>query len=74
MSRAHRPNHRNPWTGELLQNAEQVCTSCYKNFGSTEAGDAHVMGILGINRKCKDSIDQLLVPLKNKFGAIVWMI
>lgn len=72
MSKAHRPPHRNPWTRELLENKVQVCTSCRKNFGTTEAGDSHRVGACGVDRRCISPEQALLVPIENQYGSIVW--
>lgn len=72
MSKAHRPLHRNPWTGEQLENKVQVCSSCHKNFGTTEAADSHRVGDFGVDRRCITPDQALLVPIENQFGAIVW--
>ena len=72
MSKEHRPSHRNPKTEEVLENKEQVCPSCYENFGTTEAGDAHRIGVIGVDRRCSVAVDVGLIGIPNAFGTIVW--
>lgn len=72
MSKAHRPVHRNPETGELLENREQVCPACFENFGTTEAGEAHRIGAFGVDRQCANPNEVGLVSVKNKFSVLVW--
>jgi hypothetical protein len=73
VSRAHRANHRNRLTGELLENREQVCPACYENFGTTEAGDAH-RDLTSIPFLCIKPSQVGLIPTENKFGTMVWRI
>ena len=72
MSKAHRANHRNKATGELLENREQVCPACFKNFGTTEAGDLHRTGSFGADRCCLSPTEVGLIGFANRFGAEVW--
>jgi hypothetical protein len=71
-SKAHRPPHRNPWTGERLENKVQICPACHKNFGTTEAGDSHRIGEFGVDRRCIGPEQAKLVPIENPFGSIIW--
>lgn len=71
-SKTHRPDHKNPWTGELLENKVQICSSCHKNFGTTEAGDSHRVGLFESNRRCLNPSEVDLIPIENKHGATVW--
>ncbi len=73
MSKEHRAAHRNPLTKLWLENKEQVCTGCYENFGSTEAGDAH-RDLTGIEFICIPPEKVGLIPIENKFGTLVWRI
>ena len=72
MSKEHRPSHRNPKTGEILENKEQVCPSCFENFGTTEAGDVHRVGIFGIDRRCDSPSNVGLIGIPNAFKTIIW--
>jgi hypothetical protein len=72
VSKAHKANHRNPSTGELLENRQQVCPACFENFGTTEAGDAHRIGAIGVDRRCANPNEVGLVSVKNRFSALVW--
>ena len=71
MSKEHRPPHRNPRTREMLENKEQVCTACYENFGTTEAGDAH-RDLSQLKFTCLKPSQVGLVLVYNKFGTPVW--
>lgn len=71
-SKAHRPLHRNPWTGELLENKVQVCSACKRNFGTTEAGDTHRIGEFALNRRCANPADVGLVCVETTLGSMVW--
>lgn len=73
MSKAHRVNHRNRLTGELLENRQQVCPACFENFGTTEAGDAH-RDLTQIPFTCVQPVKVGLIPIENKFGTLVWRI
>ncbi len=73
MSKEHRAAHRNPLTKLWLENKEQVCTGCYENFGTTEAGDAH-RDLTGIEFICIPPEKVGLIPIENKFGTLVWRI
>ena len=73
MSKEHRPPHRNPRTKEMLENKEQVCTSCFENFGTTEAGDKHRDHSKGAFI-CLDPKSTGLNPVTNDFGTVVWKI
>lgn len=72
MSKEHRPNHINRWSGQRLENKEQVCPSCHLNFGTTEAGDSHRFGEPGVNRTCLTPANVGLVIAINRFGTEVW--
>ena len=72
MSKESRPPHRNRWTKDLLLNREQVCPACHLNFGTTKAGDAHLIGEFGIDRRCANPNDVGLVSVENKFSTLVW--
>lgn len=74
VSKAHRANHRNPTTGELLENREQVCPACYENFGSTGAGDRHRTGVFGMDRRCLPPDQVGLIRTPNSFGTEIWEI
>lgn len=73
MSREHRALHKNPRTGQILQNKEQVCTGCFENFGTTEAGDSH-RDLTGDKYVCLNPSDIGLIPIANKFGTMVWRV
>ena len=72
MSKAHSPTHRNGRTGDLLKNSEQVCSECFENFATTEAGDLHRVGEFGVNRSCANPNEVGLVSVKNTFSTLVW--
>lgn len=71
MSKEHKALHRNPRTKDLLENKEQVCTGCYENFGTTEAGDAH-RDLTGFVFVCISPEKVGLIPIENRFGTFVW--
>ena len=72
MSKAHRANHHNRMTGELLENQEQVCPACFENFGTTKAGDLHRSGSFGVDRRCLPPYEIGLINTPNRFGTEVW--
>jgi hypothetical protein len=72
VSKAYKANHRNPSTGELLENREQVCSACFENFGTTKAGDLHRSGSFGIDRRCLLPSEAGLINIPNRFGTEVW--
>ena len=72
MSKAHKADHKNPRTKQLLENREQVCPACYENFGTTEAGDAHRIGVPGVDRRCIRPDAANLIQTTNKFGTTIW--
>ena len=72
MSKAHSPTHRNGRTGDLLKNSEQVCSECFENFATTEAGDLHRVGEFGVNRKCINPESIGLIKILNRYGVEVW--
>jgi hypothetical protein len=71
VSKAHTPPHKNPRTKKWLENREQVCTSCWENFGTTGAGDSH-RDLTGVKFECLSPEDVGLIPTKNGFGTTVW--
>lgn len=73
MSKEHRPPHRNPRTKEMLENKEQVCTSCFENFRTTEAGDKHRESSKGIFA-CLNPRSTGLQSVKNDYGTVVWRV
>lgn len=73
MSKEHRALHKNPRTRQLLENKEQVCTGCFENFGTTEAGDAH-RDLTGVEFICIRPEQVGLIPIENRFGTSVWRI
>lgn len=73
MSKEHRALHRNPKTRQLLENKEQVCTGCFENFGTTEAGDSH-RDLSGEVFVCLDPLVIGLIPIPNRFKTMVWRI
>ena len=72
VSKAHQPTHRNSKSAQLLENWQQVCPACFKNFNSTEAGDRHRIGTFGIDRRCASPDEVGLIPIPNKYKTIVW--
>ena len=72
MTKAHQPPHRNPKTGAELENKDQVCPSCFENFQTTQAGDAHRVGSFGIDRRCLPPQDVGLIPEINKYQTRIW--
>jgi hypothetical protein len=74
VSKRHKALHRNPRTKQWLENREQVCPSCFENFGTTEAGDAHRIGIPGMDRRCLTPEIAKLIATTNKFGTTIWRI
>jgi hypothetical protein len=74
VSKEHKALHRNPRTKQWLENREQVCPSCFENFGTTEAGDAHRIGVPGMDRRCLTPEMAKLIATTNKFGTIIWRI
>jgi hypothetical protein len=65
------PDFRNPYTGELLANAVEVCPACHRNFASTRAGDLH-RATVGERRVC---LDPYLIGLEltvNRHGALIF--
>jgi hypothetical protein len=73
VSKEHRPHHRNPRTKELLENKEQVCPSCFENFGTTEAGDKH-RDLTKKKFNCLSPKLVGLVSIENSYGTVVWRI
>ena len=73
MSKSHKALHRNPKTKQWLENSEQVCTACYQNFGTTEAGDAH-RDLTHLRFTCLEPAQAGLVLVDNKFGTPVWRV
>ena len=71
MSKSHKALHKNPRTNQWLENREQVCTACYENFGTTEAGDAH-RDLSQLKFTCLKPSQVGLVLVYNKFGTPVW--
>jgi hypothetical protein len=65
------PNHRNPYTGEVLANAVEVCTACHKNFASTRAGDKHRVTRNG-SRVCLDPSSVGLELITNSYGSMIY--
>lgn len=74
MSKEHRPGHKDPYTGLPLGNREQVCKACGYFFGTIEAGDAHRVGIFGVNRRCIHPNEAGLVAVHNRFGTVIWVV
>ena len=74
MSGKHSPPHRNKHSGELLLNPEQICPTCHLNLGTNEAGDKHLLGSIGVDRRCADPAAVGLVPIENDFGTKVWKV
>ncbi len=74
MSKEHKALHRNPRTKQWLENREQVCPSCFENFRTTEAGDAHRIGVPGMDRRCLTPVMANLIATTNKFGTTIWRI
>lgn len=72
MGKEHTPPHRNKWTGEMLRNKEQVCPACHLNFATTEDGDAHRIGLFGVDRRCAHPEEAGLDLEMNRFGTGVW--
>jgi hypothetical protein len=58
----------------MLNNKEQICSACKLVFGTTEAGDAHRVGVVGVDRKCLNPAIAGLVEIENKFGSAIWVI
>jgi hypothetical protein len=58
----------------MLENKEQACPACFENFGTTEAGDAHRVGVFGVDRRCVKPEKANLAKTTNKFGTTVWRI
>lgn len=65
------PNHRNPYTGEVLANAVEVCCACHKNFASTRAGDKHRVTRNG-KRVCVDPSTVGLELITNSYGSMIY--
>lgn len=63
--------HRNPRTGEVVAQGVEICTACFRNFGSTLAGDKHRVTRNG-KRLCEDPSAIGLESYVNKHGAIVY--
>jgi len=74
VSKSYKALHKNPKTRQWLENREQVCPSCFQNFGTTEAGDAHRVGNPGEDRKCLWPEEAKLIATENKFGTTIWRI
>lgn len=73
MSKEHQPTHVNRWSGEVLENKEQVCPACHLNFGTTEAGDKH-RDLSSTVFLCHNPLSVGLVSVENDFGTLVWRI
>jgi hypothetical protein len=71
MPEFYAPPYRNPWSGEFLENQDQLCTCCRVAFRNTKAGDRHRVGRFP-NRICVEPLSAGLVPFINKFGTIIW--
>jgi hypothetical protein len=72
VSKEHQPPHVNRWSGEVLENKEQVCPACHLNFGTTEVGDVHRVGAFGQDRRCIRPGAANLIETTNKFGTTIW--
>lgn len=73
MSKEHQPTHVNRWSGEVLENREQVCPACHLNFGTTAAGDRH-RDLSSIPFTCHIPSKIGLMLAENDFGSRVWRI
>ena len=73
MSKEHRPTHVNRWSGEVLENKEQVCPACHLNFGTTGAGDRH-RDLSSIPFTCLNPSAVGLVLVENDYRTLVWRI
>jgi hypothetical protein len=67
----NRPNWTNPYTGEVLANAIEVCCACKRNFASTKAGDQHRKTVEGV-RVCVEPTEAGLELIVNSFGALIY--
>ncbi len=65
------PNHRNPYTGEVLASRIEVCCACHKNFASTRAGDQHRATVNG-KRVCLEPTKAGLELITNSYGSMIY--
>ena len=65
-------NFINCYTGEELENSDQVCSGCHRNFSGTRAGDKHRIGTFGKDRRCANPEEVGLTKTINQYGAIVY--
>ena len=71
MPEYHAPSYTNGWSGEKLENRDQLCPACHAAFRNTKAGDRHRVGKFP-NRVCVDPRSAGLIPFVNSFGTPVW--
>jgi len=71
VSREQAPPLRNKWTGQMLENREQICPACHRNFATTKAGDAHRTGSFE-SRKCEEPKSVGLKLTINKYNTEIW--
>jgi len=64
--------HRNDKSGEVLAQNVQVCTICWKNFSSDEAGEKHLDRKKPRGQQCLDPVQVGLVAFQNKFGSTIY--
>lgn len=67
----NRPNWTNPYTGEVLANAIEVCCACKRNFASTKAGDQHRKTVEGV-RVCVEPTEAGLELITNSYGSMIY--
>ena len=63
---------RNPKTGEVLENWQQVCPACFRNFASDESGSKHRRRRKRRSVICVHPKTVGMWLKKNRFGTEVW--